>query len=216
MWWVEWKDWTGPESAPGGAPPALVFDNVKHLLAVGARKDLQDKKGLTAVDFAEKFDRNDEERFCRAGGETEVYRENAFLANREQRLIRCLLEDHEINDNEPVINTFQHHVFVKTSLSLKVLAPLADYPLSTEWKTIARLERGGKDPLVSAMSGWAHNENTTVVSGRDWINDVVWISLMVGHTLRPDDWVRGQPGRHNASHAEKQLIVYFYKQTLFF
>ena len=150
------------------------FDNVKHLLAFGAQKDLRDKEGLKAMDFAEVSDRNDEERFLRSGAESEVYRENTFLANRERKLIKCLLEDHEVHDLGPVVDAFPHHVFLKTSpLYMKLLGPLADYPLPTQWKTIARLERGGTYPHVSAMSGWAHDNNTTVVSGRDWTNDVM-------------------------------------------
>lgn len=66
------------------------------------------------------------------------------------------------------------------------------------------------------MSGWAHNENVTVVSGRDWTNDVVRISHLIGHTLSPDSWKdRGEPGRFNASHAEKQLIAYFISKHSF-
>jgi hypothetical protein len=190
------------------------FDNVKHLLAFGAQKDLRDKEGLKAIDFAEVSDRNDEER---SGAKSEVYRENTFLVNRERKLIKCILEDHEVDDLGPVVDAFPHHVFLKTSpLYMKLLGPLAGYPLSTEWKTIARLERGGKYPHASAMSGWAHDDNTTVVSGRDWTNDVMRISQIVGHTLGPDTRKdQGEPGRYNASHAEKQLIAYFISKHSF-
>ena len=192
-------------------------DNVKHLLAYGAQKDLRDKEGSKAIDFAEVSDKNDEERFRRSGAESEVYRENTFLANRDRKLIKCLLKDHKVDQVRPLVDTFPHHFFLKTTPHhIKLLGPLADYPLSTKWKTIARLERGGKYPHVSAMSGWAHDDNTIVVSGRDWTNDVMRVSYIVSHILGPVPGKdQGQPGRHNASHAEKQLIAYFISKHLF-
>lgn len=59
------------------------------------------------------------------------------------------------------------------------------------------------------MSGWSHNASLRI-SGRQWTEEVFYISSLVGHTLtcnKQSD--QGQPGKYYASHAEKQLIAYF-------
>lgn len=72
------------------------------------------------------------------------------------------------------------------------------------------MERGGKFPSIGAMSGWSHGSVQSLrVDGRQWTDDVFYISKVAGHLLpsHTHDW--GKDGQYNACHAEKQLIAYF-------
>jgi hypothetical protein len=74
-------------------------------------------------------------------------------------------------------------------------SPTAEYTLSNPRKTIARLERGGSFPPVSAIRGWTHNDDVTLVSGRDWTHDVMNLARAIGYTFTSDtrkDAKRGQ------------------------
>ena len=106
---------------------------------------------------------------------------------------------------------FQTHSFKKTNRqSIELVAPVAEFPIPTEWKTIASLQRPSKYPSIAAMSGWSHGETKVTISGREWTDEIRRISRIVGHEL-PIDQHRDQgvKGHFFASHAEKQLIAYF-------
>ncbi|CAG8983690.1 hypothetical protein HYALB_00006259 [Hymenoscyphus albidus] len=66
-----------------------------------------------------------------------------------------------------------------------------------------------------AMSGWSHAETRERIGG-DWTYDVMDIAKLVRHELAEDSARdRGEPGRFNASHAEKQLTAYFINRHVF-
>lgn len=192
-------------------------ENVKHLLRYGADKNLQDGDGFKAIHLADSSDRNEEERYWRSGEEHQVYKEVTRTANQARRMIVHLLED-AIDETIPgPNNNFENHVFQKSLPgTIKLVAPIAEYPISRPWKTIARLERGNKYPSVAAMSGWSHGDTITTVSGRDWTSEVIRIAEIIGHILQPDERRdRGVPGQFYACHAEKQLIAYFISRHVF-
>ena len=101
--------------------------------------------------------------------------------------------------------------------SIVLHGPVANYPVTSDYKTVARLERGDQFPTVGAMSGWSHPERPSIrVSGRDWTNEVFRIATVVGHILTLDfQRDQGLPGQFYASHAEKQLIAYFIDRHVF-
>ncbi|CAG8949787.1 hypothetical protein HYFRA_00004110 [Hymenoscyphus fraxineus] len=109
--------------------------------------------------------------------------------------------------------TFKRVAFGLPSIILR--APVANYPIPNEWKTIALLERGQPFPSIMAMSGWSHVETKARIGG-DWTYDVMEIAKLVRHELAEDSARdRGEPGRFNASHAEKQLTAYFINRHVF-
>ena len=191
--------------------------NVEHLLENGANKDLIDNDGLKAIDFATPSDRNEEERYWRSGENHQVYKEVTYTANQARKMIVAILKDDAGDQPPPAANRIVENgfLFQKFSDRITLYAPIAEYPISTPYKTIAWLERGGRYPFIAAMSGWGHGETTTLVSGRDWTPEVIRIAKIVGHTLALDDWDKDYPGQFHACHAEKQLIAYFISKHVF-
>lgn len=190
------------------------IDNVRYFLEHGANRNLRDVHSSRAIELAEPSLRNDEERHWRSGGEVRIYREVTFIANQARRVIFELLKEPEDYLSRVVPKQdqmFQTHLFKKTNRqSIELIAPIVEFPIPTEWKSIASLQRPSKYPSIAAMSGWSHGETKVTISGREWTDDVMRISQIVGHEL-PIDQQRdqGSKGRFFASHAEKQLIAYF-------
>lgn len=192
------------------------YENVRHLLKYGAIKNLKDSNGFKAIDFAYSSDGNEEERYRRLG-ENQTYREVTPTANLARRMIVHLLKDAEDEIVHSPNNSFENHVFQKHSKNIfKLVAPIAEYPISNEWKTIARLERGHKYPSVAAMSGWGHGNTTATISGRDWTTEVLRIADILDYAIKPhekrDD---GIPGQYHACHAEMQLTAYLISEHVF-
>lgn len=110
--------------------------------------------------------------------------------------------------------TFKRFVSLGTP-SIILRAPIANYTISNEWKTIARLERGKPFPSRMAMSGWGHPPSGEQIGG-NWTYEVMDIATLVGHILAEDrDKDQDERGRFNASHAEKQLTAYFISRHVF-
>ena len=131
-------------------------------------------------------------------------------------MVFLLLEDTRDEMIPDLNDRFENHVFQRSLSSIKLVFPIAEYPISSRWKKIARLERGYKYPPVAAMSGWNHGDTITTVSGRNWTSEVIQIAEVIGHTLKTggrND--RGIPGQFYACHPEKQLIAYFINRHLF-
>jgi hypothetical protein len=195
------------------------IDNVELLLQHGAKKDLRDRAGCLAIDLALPNDKNAKERFTRSGGRHQVYKEDTFTANRHREQIVQMLEEKPKQSATPFgpktskEPTFELYSFYKSPLtsSITLVAPVADFPVPYQSKTIARLERGSPFPAVDAMSGWGHKgEELITVAGNVWTEEVFRISKAVGHTLSEDSQKdQGRPGLFQACHAEKQLITYF-------
>ncbi|KAK3070784.1 hypothetical protein LTR53_009845 [Teratosphaeriaceae sp. CCFEE 6253] len=167
------------------------IDNVKYLLEHGANKDLRDSCGRWVAQFAEVSPSNDEERYNRLGREVQVYKENTFIANQARRVIVELLrrsEDDLIGETITQDDTSDAYSFNKTGRgSIRLVAPIAEFPIPHEWRTIATLQRQSKHPLIAAMSGWSHKESEITVAGRDWTDEVMRISEIVDHPLQVDE-----------------------------
>lgn len=197
------------------------YENVRHLLKYGADKNLKDSDGFKAIDFAYSSDRNEEERYYKLLKGNETYREITPAANQARRMIVHLLNDSsEDEDGEIVLsqnNSFENHAFQKQSkFIIKLVAPIAEYPISSEWKTIARLERGHKYPSVAAMSGWSHGDSSATISGRSWTSEVIRIADILSYTITPyEKRDGGIPGQYHACHAEMQLIAYLISKHVF-
>ncbi|KAL8918576.1 MAG: hypothetical protein Q9172_005366 [Xanthocarpia lactea] len=190
------------------------IENVRYFLEHGANRNLRDIHNNRAIELAESSLRNDEERYRRSGGKFQIYREDTFIANQARRVIFELLKDPKDHRSRVVLEqdqVFHSHSFKKTNRqSIELVAPITEFPVPTEWKTIASLQRPSKYPSIAAMSGWRHGETNVTISGKDWTNEVKRISRIIGHQL-PIDQHRDQgvEGHFFASHAEKQLIAYF-------
>ena len=157
------------------------YENVEHLLQKGANKGLVDDDRLRAIDLATPSDRTEEERYRRSGGKHQVYREVTYTANQARRMTAFILKDDD-DDQSPlaaigiIVNQLS---FQKSST---VYAPVAQYEISTPYKTIACLDRGGKYPSITAMSGYRHGKSTPLVSGSDWTFEVIRIADIIGYT----------------------------------
>ena len=199
------------------------YENVDHLLENGADKHLIDNDGLKAIDLATQSDRNEEERYRRPGGEYHVDEEVPYIANQARRMIVSILKDDVVDDQSPPAAnaiTGDQFLFQKSPSNIPskitVYAPIAEYEISTPYKTIARLERGGRYPSIAAMSGWKHDGTTTLVSGGKWTLEVIRIADIIGHVLDPDDSKENRiPGLYLGCHAEKQLVAYFISKHVF-
>jgi hypothetical protein len=94
--------------------------------------------------------------------------------------------------------------------------PIEEYPITRSWETVARLEGGGKFPSVEAMSGWSHcSVQSLRVDGRQWTDDVLYISEVAGHVFPSNSKFYGKDGQYNVCHAEKQLIASFIDRHVF-
>jgi hypothetical protein len=189
-------------------------DNVKHLLQYDADCSLRDNEGYQAIDLAGTLLRNEEERFERSGGDAQVYKEVTFVANQARRIISELLKQPTASVHGKKLPHDQRcrtHLFRNTDRgTVELVAPIAEFQIPNETKTISTLHRHGEFPLVAAMSGWRHGQAKITVAGRDWTDEVFKVSTLVGHQLRIDARRdRGIPGQFYACHAEKQLIAYF-------
>jgi hypothetical protein len=190
------------------------IENVKHLLQYNADRNLCDNDGYQAIDLAGTSLRNEEERFERSGGDTQVYKEITFIANQARRIISELLKQPTASMHGkklPHDRKLRTHMFRNTDRgTVELVAPIAEFPIPKKTKTISTLHCHFDYPLVAAMSGWSHGQAKITVAGRDWTNEVFKISTLVGHQLRVDvQRDQGIPGQFCACHAEKQLIAYF-------
>lgn len=201
-------------------------DNVKVLLGHNADKNLRDNENSLAIDSAREHYKNRREVYERTGGNLTSSSkqrprhtmEDAFKRDIDRREIVRLLggEDRKSRityGRPPTLSLSRSYTFTRSPMqdSFELRGPIEKYPVTSSWKTVARLERGGKFPSVSAMSGWSHTSVQSLrVNGQQWTDDVFYVSQVVGHLLPPDAAKdRGKKGRYNACHAEKQLIAYF-------
>lgn len=199
-------------------------DNVKVLLQHNAERSIRDDHNRQAIDLARDHYRNRRERYVRTRGgfnsplnQRLGYIEDTFKRDIDrQEIVRLLSGENRkskiVFGSPPTLSQSRSYSFTPspTQDSLIFHGPIEEYPITRCKKTVARLERGGKFPSIGAMSGWSHGSVQYLrVDGRQWTDDVFYISKVVGHRLPSDrcDW--GRKGQYNACHAEKQLIAYF-------
>ncbi|KAL4961384.1 uncharacterized protein BDV14DRAFT_180608 [Aspergillus stella-maris] len=205
-------------------------DNVKVLLQHSADKNTQDGENRLAVDLARDNYKNRRERYQRAGGDFTSssnqrlgYIEDTFRRDIDrQEIVRLLSGENRkskiIFGNPPTLSLSKSYSFTPSPMqdSLVLHGPIEEYPITKGWKTVARLERGGKFPSIGAMSGWSHGSLQSLrVDGRQWTDDVFYISEIAGHLLPSHDYDQDKDGRYSACHAEKQLIAYFIDRHVF-
>lgn len=205
-------------------------DNVKVLLQHNADKNTRDGENRLAIDFSRDHYKNRQERYDRTrGGLTSSsnrrlgYIEDTFRRDIDrQEIVRLLSGENRkskiVFGKPPILSLSKSYSFIPSEMqnSLVLHGPIEEYPITRIWKTVARLERGGKFPSVSAMSGWSHDSvQSLTVDSRQWTDDVFYIAEVTGHLLPSHTYDRGKDGRYNACHAEKQLIAYFIDRHVF-
>ena len=205
-------------------------ENVKVLLQNGADKNIRDSEDRLAVDFARDYYKNRTERYERTRGSLTSplnprlgYTEDTFRRDIDrQEIVRLLSGENRkskiVFGSPPTLSLPESYSFTPSPMqdSLILRGPIEEYPISSSSKTVARLERGGKFPSIGAMSGWSHSPLQSLrVDGRQWTDDVFYISEAVGHVLASHGYDRDKNGQYNACHAEKQLIAYFIDRHVF-
>ncbi|KAE8367028.1 hypothetical protein BDV27DRAFT_124561 [Aspergillus caelatus] len=205
-------------------------ENVKVLLQNGADKNIRDSENRLAVDFARDYYKNRAERYKRTRVSLTSplnprlgYTEDTFKRDIDRQEIIRLLDGENrkskiVFGTPPTLSLSESYSFTPSLMqdSLVLRGPIEEYPISSSSKTVARLERGGNFPSIGAMSGWSHSPVQSLrVDGRQWTDDVFYISEVVGHVLASHGYDRGKDGQYNACHAEKQLIAYFVDRHVF-
>lgn len=205
-------------------------ENVKILLQNGADKNTPDSENRMAIDSAREHYKNRRERYERTGGNLTSSsnrlpgrHEDTFKRDIDrQDIVRLFSGENRkskiVFGSPPTLSGSKSYSFTPSPRqdSLVLHGPIEEYPISSSYKTVARLERGGKFPSIGAMSGWAHGSVQSLrVDGRQWTDDVFYISDVAGHALASHSCDQGKKGRYNACHAEKQLIAYFIDRHVF-
>ncbi|KAF5698008.1 ankyrin repeat-containing protein [Fusarium mundagurra] len=214
------EEGAGPNSADlDGRTPLMEaalwgrLENVELLLEHGANPDLRCIHNETlrrAVDFAKPTRENYETR-----SSNRLYRENVHQMDIHRREIVRILEGQAARPAQPAMQ-LDGFSFSRRSNDPRSLSLTTHYSLPTEWKTVARLIRGGSFPEISAMSGWGHDEDeSTHVAGCEWTTWVLGLCEIIDFTPERHDYDNGTPGRYYACHAEKQLITYFVHKHCF-
>jgi len=189
-------------------------DNVKVLLELGADKKIRDNENRPAIDFAQNDYKKRRERYARAY----LYNidDTPKIDTDREEIVRLLG-----GENWKSKNVFGRPptLLLPTPYSSK-RSPIQNslVPITSDCKMVARLERGGKFPSIGAMSGWFTDSVQSIrVDGRQWMDDVFYISKGVGHYLpyHWEDQCQDKKGHYNACHAEKQLIAYFIDRHVF-
>ena len=134
------------------------LDNVKILLARGANKDLKDHKGCTAANLALPNQKNQRERHTHYGGDFHkepIFKEDSVNRDADRREILRLLESNKSTSKAvygapPIASDLQDCSFRRSTDDQTIVfrGPLAKYPVTTNYKTVARLERGGKFDVI--------------------------------------------------------------------
>ncbi|KAK8134785.1 hypothetical protein PG984_006797 [Apiospora sp. TS-2023a] len=197
-------------------------ENVELLLKHGADKDMQcylcSGRVGKAIEFAKPLDENKEERFRRAGGEHQLYKEDTFQRDRNRKAIVRLLQDEGAEGLDQSNRNTVGFAFTNSPLDEHMLTLVAYFDIPNEWKTIGVMYRGSQFPTVAAMSGWSHpagHEHNVQIAGRTWTDEVLRLCQIIGHELPTHDYDQKVLGQYHACHAEKQLVAYFVHKHIF-
>lgn len=162
-------------------------DNVKILLKNNADKNIRDSQNRRAIDLARDNYKTRRERHDRTGGNFMTSSNRRLGCNEDtfqrdidrQEIVRLLGGENRKSKNvfgkPPTLFLSKSYSFKPSRMqdSLVLYGPIEEYPISRSWKTVARLERGGKFSSVGAMSGWSHcSVQSLRVDGRQWTDDV--------------------------------------------
>ncbi|EHL00136.1 putative Potassium channel AKT1 [Glarea lozoyensis 74030] len=150
-------------------------ENVQMLLNYGADKELgcvRNGKLLRAIDFAKPLRENAEERYFRAGGEYQIYKENTYERDLDRKAIVSMLED--IAGEQSQDRQLQCFAFTKSPEVDTALTLITHFDIPNKWKTIGVLYRGEKFHSVAAMSGWKHSKDSDAnlqIAGKSWTRE---------------------------------------------
>ncbi|KXJ85601.1 DYW family of nucleic acid deaminases-domain-containing protein [Microdochium bolleyi] len=196
--------------------------NVQTLLKYGAEKHpecVRRGRRLRAIDFAKPDASNSDERWRRAGGSHQIYKEDTFQRDLDRRAITRLLDDRSVDlpdeHDAPILKGF---AFSRSPSNQNLLTLFAQFDVPSTSKTISVLLRSDSLPPIAAMSGWRHNEGSFSnihVGGRDYTDEVLRLSEQLGHNLNQHNFDQNIPGQYYACHAEKQLAAYFINRHVF-
>ncbi|MCJ1422392.1 hypothetical protein MMC29_000272 [Sticta canariensis] len=178
------------------------LETVQFLIDRGASIYAEDANGHRAAEFAADSERNEEERISRADDIVMVRPD----ANRKRRQILACLTRHETmgRDSLDGVKPSQIHQGYFGKISPNLLwyyraDTSYDIEPGEENKAFARLDRGARYPVISAMSGYSQGHRADV------LNNEIW-------TRKAQDLcktIRFDVSRSCASHVEKQLIAYY-------
>ena len=178
------------------------LETVQFLIDRGASIYAEDANGHRAAEFAADSERNEEERISRADDIVMVRPD----ANRKRRQILACLTRHETmgRDSLDGVKPSQIHQGYFGKISPNLLwyyraDTSYDIEPEEENKAFARLDRGARYPVISAMSGYSQGHRADVLNNEIWTRKAQDLC----RTIRFD------VSRSCASHVEKQLIAYY-------
>ncbi|KAL2016168.1 hypothetical protein VTK56DRAFT_4108 [Thermocarpiscus australiensis] len=140
---------------------------VDKLLKAGASSARRDSTGMTAENFAEESEANDEERHRRHMN----YSENPYVAKHDRKLIRGLLgRTFACSPSKGLALDDLADAFFYKSVStdtISFVTPRTGMYIPTQYKTAAFLHRGRPFPVVSALSGRTGPDNQEFLTPSD-------------------------------------------------
>ncbi|KAL5344821.1 hypothetical protein ACLOAV_010218 [Pseudogymnoascus australis] len=178
------------------------LETIQFLIDRGASIFAEDANGHRAADLATDSERNEEERISRANDIVMVRPD----ANRKRRQILACLTRHEsmgrgsLNGAEPS-QIHQGYFGKRLPNLLRYYRADTSYEIGPgeEIKAFARLDRGARYPVISAMSGYSQGHRADVLNNEIWTGKAQDLCRTIGFDV----------SRSCASHVEKQLIAYY-------
>ena len=178
------------------------LETVQFLIDSGASIYAKDANGHRAANFAADSERNEEERISRAHDIVMVRPD----ANRKRRQILAFLTRHETMGQDSLHGAKPSQIhqgyFGKISPNLLwYYKPDTSYDIGPgeETKAFARLDRGARYPVISAMSGYSQGYRPDILNNEIWTRKAEDLCRTIHFEVSPS----------YASHVEKQLIAYY-------
>lgn len=186
---------------------------VKLLLDARASTELRDCNGRTALDLAQEYRRNEDERASRS----RLYSDDRDKRQRRLIIVALLggsLLQPKVPSGINIGRTSSARIYRSgvngISSSIALLTPAVEVPVEKFSKTVALLDRGRLFPIVYAKSGWSTiTSEPDFLDNSHWTNEVIQLCESIGYKLTNHYLDGDQPGRFNACHVEKQLMAFF-------
>jgi hypothetical protein len=177
------------------------LETVNYLVAKGADINAVDANGHRAFDLARDLERNEDERISRALHGKAIERADA---NRRRKQIAAFLalegNTSQISNAASPYEILQGYFRKMLPDTLWFYKPDTSYGLDPNPdKAFARLDRGLKYPVISAMSGYSQGHRKDVLNNEIWTKKAEELCQRIGYKVSSSF----------ASHVEKQLIAYY-------